>query len=215
MADAVHVLVVRRVGEAADLADHALGPVPHVALAHAGLRHPDAPGLDDVGHDAQALALVGPPRVVAAHGQPGPLQVLYQTDARRLVLDQQQVHALLLAPLAVHGLVLVDDLGPQVGVGQLLLPAVDHHHAHAAVQRLEHAQRDVAGRVAGLFVLVAAVVALDHVLEAREGLAVRPQPEPVPVDNPAFLGVNDLCMYLLPTKVGALVLQDLLLERWG
>ena len=206
---------MRRVGEAAYLADHALGPVPHVALAHAGLRHPDSSRLDDVGHDAQALALVGPPRVVAAHGQPGPLQVLYQADARRLVLDQQQVHALLLAPLAVHGLVLVDDLGPQVRVGQLLLPAVDHHHAHAAVQRLEHAQRDVAGRVAGLLVLVAAVVALDDVLELRELLAVGPQPEPVAVDDPALLGVDDLCVDLLAAEVGALVLQDLLLERWG
>ena len=60
-------------GEGADLADHALGPVPDVSLTVTALGNPHTASLDDVGHDVQPLGLVGLAGVVRAHEDVGTL----------------------------------------------------------------------------------------------------------------------------------------------
>ena len=121
-----------------------------------------------------------------------PLQVLNQADARGLVLHQHHVYQLPIFALAVDRLVLLNDLGAQVGVLEVLVPAVQHHDAHAAVHGLEHAERDAPGRIVEGLVGRGAVVALEDELELGEALVAWPQAEPVPLDDTALLGVDDL-----------------------
>ena len=136
-----------RRGEAADLADEPLGPVLDVALPGVRLGDPDPATGDDVRDDVQPLHLVGPAWVVRPDRQVRPLEVLDQADACALVLHQQQIHPLAILTLAEDRLVLLDHLGPQIRVLHPLLPAVDHHRAHRAVQGLEHPERYAGRRV--------------------------------------------------------------------
>ena len=147
LGDAVHKLVMSRFRERTDLADHAFSPVSNESLVLAVLRHPHAASTDDVGHDAQALRLVSSARVVRMDWQMGLPQVLKQRDAGALVLDQKQINPLLVFAIPIDHIELFDHLGAELGILQVLLPAVDHHDAHAAVQWLEHAQRDTSRRV--------------------------------------------------------------------
>ena len=133
--------------EGADLAHEALSPRLDVALPVVRLRYPHTATGDDVGDDVQALHLVRPSGVVRHDRQVTTSQVLDQGDACGLVFDQDQVNPLGVLALPKHDGVLVDHLGAQVRVLEMLLPAVDHHDAHWAVQGLEHAERDAGGRV--------------------------------------------------------------------
>ena len=110
MAHGVTVVVVGRLGEGADLADHALGPVPDESLTAAALRNPHPASPDDVRHDGQPLDLVSPARVVGPDEDVGTLQVLYQGDARGLLLHQHEIHSPGVLALTVDHLVLVQHL---------------------------------------------------------------------------------------------------------
>ena len=97
-------------GEGADLADHALGPVPDESLTAAALGNPHPASPDDVRHDGQPLDLVSPARVVGTHEDVGTLQVLDQGDARGLLLHQHQIYPSGVLALTVDHLVLVEHL---------------------------------------------------------------------------------------------------------
>ena len=135
-----------------------------------------------------------------------------QGDASRFVLHQHQVHPLGLLALAVDRLVLVQHLGLEVGVLEPVLPCVDDQSGHRAVLRLEHPKGDAGrGVVLGL-VGEGAVVGLEDVLQLRQGFVRRPELEPVPLDDAALLGVEDLGIDLLLAELRPLVLHDLLSE---
>ena len=208
-------VVVGGLGEAAYLADERLGPVLDVALSGVGLRYPHPATTDDVGDDVQALHLVSLAGVVGHDGKVTPLEVLNQADACGLVLDQHEVNPLLVPALTVDHLELLHDLGAQVGVLEPVLPAVDEHDRHRAIQRLEHAPRPGSGGVVLGLLAGGAVVGLDDVLELGELPPGRPELEHVPLDDATLLGVDDFGVNLLPPQLGALELENLLLEVLG
>ena len=107
-----------------------------------------------------------------------------QRDACGLVLNKDQVNALLVFALTVDHVVLLDHLGAQVWVLQAVLPAVDHHGRHWAVEWLEHTERDGGCRIVDSLLRAGAVVALQDVLELGERLVWRPQLEHVALDDP-------------------------------
>ena len=144
-----------------------------------------------------------------------PLEVLDQADARGLVLDQDQVHALSVPAFPVDHLVLVLNLGAQIRILEAILPAVQQQGRHRAVHGLEDAPGRSRGGVVDGLLAGGAVVGLEDVLELGEGLVHRPELEHVPLDDASLLRVDDLSVDLLPAQLRPLVLQDLLLEARG
>ena len=154
--------------------------------------------------------------VVAAHRQARPLQVLDQRYACTLVFDQHHVGLLPRSELvwvAVHVLVRLRHLDAQVGVLDALRPSVDDHATRRPILRLEHAKHHACRRVVDRLLRRGRVVRLDHHRELRQAPLGRPQLEPLTLDQAVVARVQEHSVDLLVAKLGALVLENLRLER--
>ena len=160
-------------------------------------------------------------------------ELLTQGGAAGLVLDHGEVYALahinrgrwafggayerLPVVLAVPVLALLLDLGHQGGETKLLLPAIQEHDPWLALHP-ESAPHAAGGWVGlaplGVVALLAegGVQGHDDVVERGEGLAGRPQPQVLALDDAVLFAVEHLGVDLLPADLGALVLHDLFRE---
>ena len=111
-------------------------------------------------------------------------QVLDQLRPCALVLHQYQVDSLPVLVLSVHHVVLLRNLWAQVRVLQVVLPTVNQHHGHRAIQWFEHTPRSRGGWIVVRLLARRAVIALEDVLELGEGLAVGPELDHLALDDP-------------------------------